>query len=75
MNDFWFSIVIIGLFLAFILWLEMDDSGEGALVIDGQEVCVGEMDFRGVKTRFECDDGRIIYNPTNYQIKKKRKLK
>lgn len=29
MNDFWFSIVIIGLFLAFILWLEMDDSGEG----------------------------------------------
>ena len=61
------------LFGAFILYLALDDSGEGALVIDGQEVCVGEMDFHGVKTRFECDDGRIIYNPTNYQIVKKRR--
>lgn len=72
-HDFWFSMVMAGLFCAFILWLALDDEGEGALVIDGQEVCVGEMDFRGAKTRFECDDGRIIYNPTNYQIKKKRR--
>ena len=73
MNDLWFTIVMVGLFCAFLLYLEMDDEGEGALVIDGQEVCVGEMSFRGAKTRFECDDGRIIYNPTNYQIKKKRR--
>ena len=62
-----------GLFGAFVLWVAMDDEGEGALVIDGQEVCMGEMEFRGAKTRFECEDGRIIYNPTNYQIVKKRR--
>ncbi len=72
-HDFWFSIVMAMLFGAFILYLALDDEGEGALVIDGKEVCVGEMDFRGAKTRFECDDGRIIYNPTNYQIVKKRR--
>ena len=66
------AIVILAISIGLIFFLTHQPPNTGTLVLDGKEVCHGEIYKRGLYSTqydFHCEDGRTVKNLTNFSIK------
>jgi len=66
------SFIFLSVAIIFLVFWTHPSPTEGTLVLDGKDVCHGELHKRrlyATEYHFQCEDGRTIQNLTNFSIK------
>lgn len=69
----WLGFLATTVVILFAVMLFRNAFDKGTLVIDNKDICYGKITRMGYPAKFECEDGRVIYNPMNYQIRDTRR--